>query len=255
MKVSIPFLLFTGKAAIDIEVPDDTERRLAFIELAIMRRADLRGADLRDADLAGANLRDADLRRANLRGADLRDADLRGAHLRGANLRDADLRRAHLRGADLRCANLRGANLRDADLRRANLRGANLWGANLGGADLRGADLRDAKNAHLAWAQTLIVPQEGEIIGWKKAGVAIVKLRVPPEARRSNATGRKCRAEFVEVLEVHGAEVGVTEAHGPTTEYRPGETVHGDGWDEDRWNECSNGIHFFLTREEAEAWT
>ena len=220
MKVSIPFLLFTGKAAIDIEVPDDTERRLAFIELAIMRRADLRGADLRDADLAGADLREADLRRAHLRGADLRDADLRGAHLRGANLRDADLRRAHLRGADL-----------------------------------RGADLRDAKNAHLAWAQTLIVPQEGEIIGWKKAGVAIVKLRVPPEARRSNATGRKCRAEFVEVLEVHGAEVGVTEAHGPTTEYRPGETVHGDGWDEDRWNECSNGIHFFLTREEAEAWT
>ena len=25
-------------------------------------------------------------------------------------------------------------------------------------------------------------------------------------------------------------------------------------WDEDRWNECANGIHFFITREEAEAY-
>ena len=35
-------------------------------------------------------------------------------------------------------------------------------------------------------------------------------------------------------------------------EYRVGETVRPDKWDENRFNECSNGIHFFITRIEAE---
>lgn len=33
--------------------------------------------------------------------------------------------------------------------------------------------------------------------------------------------------------------------------YRVGETVVPDSFDEDRWNECSNGIHFFITKQEA----
>lgn len=135
-----------------------------------------------------------------------------------------------------------------ADLRRANLRGADLTGAHLTGANLTDADT-------LALARTIITP-EGELVGWKRAGEHIVKLRIPAEARRSNATGRKCRAEWVEALEIHPpAEVAVTQAHGPRTEYRVGSTVRADSWDEDRWVECSHGIHFFLTREEAVAWT
>jgi len=31
--------------------------------------------------------------------------------------------------------------------------------------------------------------------------------------------------------------------------------VRCDKWDDDRWNECSGGIHFFLTRAEAEAYS
>ena len=33
--------------------------------------------------------------------------------------------------------------------------------------------------------------------------------------------------------------------------YKKGEIVSVDNFDEDRWNECSTGIHFFITREEA----
>ena len=36
--------------------------------------------------------------------------------------------------------------------------------------------------------------------------------------------------------------------------YKVGKTVYPDGFDEDRWNECSNGIHFFMTRREAELY-
>jgi len=177
-------------------------------------------------------------------------ADLRGADLSGANLSNANLSGADLSGADLSDAYLRDANLSCADLNGADLSGANLRGANLSGANLSGA-----KNAELAWALTVVAPQ-GDLIGWKKAekqggGDCIVKLRIPSEARRSNATGRKCRAEWAEVLEVENAEYAVTQSYGPKTEYRVGQIVRPDSWDGNRWEECAHGIHFFITREEA----
>ena len=104
----------------------------------------------------------------------------------------------------------------------------------------------------MAEAVTTIVP-DGDIIGWKKCkNKVIVKLLVPSAAKRSNSTGRKCRAEYAKVVEVVGAEYGVTNEHGPLTEYRVGEIVRADKWDDNRWEECSNGIHFFITRWEAE---
>ena len=178
--------------------------------------------------------------------ADLRSANLYGADLRSANLYGADLYGANLYGADLRSANLYGANLYGADLY-----GADLYGADLYGADLRSANLKDAKYASLVIAQTRILP-EGSIIGWKKCqNDVIVKLRIPEEARRSHAFGRKCRAEFAEVLEVIGGETGVSK-HDAETVYRVGERVTPDSFDENWQEECAAGIHFFITREEAE---
>ncbi|MCP4410751.1 MAG: pentapeptide repeat-containing protein [Gammaproteobacteria bacterium] len=200
---------------------------------------------------SGAYLRDANLRGANLRDANLSDANLSDANLRDANLRDANLSDANLSGANLSDANLRDANLRDANLRGANLRDANLSDANLSGAYLRGANLRGAKDAELAIAQTRILP-EGDLVGWKKCNDNIlVKVRVPADAKRSHAFGRKCRAEFVEVLEVIGATVGLAQ-HDNQTAYEVGERVTCDKWCEDWQQECAGGIHFFITKEEAE---
>ena len=172
----------------------------------------------------------------------------------GADLRDANLSDADLSDADLSDADLRDADLSDADLRDADLRGANLRGADLSGADLRDANLRGAKNIPAIVAATTRIAADGDIVGWKKAGGKIVKLLIPSAAKRSNATGRKCRAEFVKVQEVEGGGVAVTDHYGPETKYREDEIVWADEWDDDRWNECSHGIHFFITREEAEAW-
>jgi hypothetical protein len=155
-------------------------------------------------------------------------------------------------GADLSDAYLRGADLSDAYLRGADLSDANLRGADLSDANLRGANLSDAEGAELAIAKTRILP-EGDLIGWKKcAHGVIVKLRIPETAKRSHAFGRKCRAEYVEVLEVVGADAAFTDAHGPRTEYRVGERVMPDSFSEDWQDECSNGIHFYISRIEAE---
>ncbi|HZS71040.1 MAG TPA: DUF5758 domain-containing protein [Candidatus Acidoferrum sp.] len=150
-------------------------------------------------------------------------------------------------------ANLSGANLYGADLSRANLSRANLSGANLYGANLYGAKLKDVKNADLILAQTSLLPSDGPFVGWKKCrDNVIVKLAIPSKARRSNAGGRKCRAEYVKVLEVFGADKGIS-LHDETVVYEAKKVVRCDQWNEDRWVECGGGIHFYITRLEAEA--
>ena len=188
--------------------------------------------------------------RADLSGANLSDADLSCAYLSCAYLSGAYLSCADLSGADLGGANLSGANLGGADLSRADLSGANLRGANLSGADLSGA-----VDAEYALAQHSILPETGPIWGWKKCrNNVLVKLVVGDTAKRSHATGRKCRAEHVKVLEVIGAKIGIS-TYDINTQYRAGQIVLCDKWNEDRWTECGGGIHFFLTRIEAERYS
>ena len=119
-----------------------------------------------------------------------------GLAVKWAIIAKADLRWAYLRGADLGGADLLGAYLRGADLRGADLRGADLRGA-----DLLGAYLRGAKNIPvIASAQTVITPQ-GELIVFKKlADGSICTLKIPFEAKRSNASGRKCRHRSMVVV-------------------------------------------------------
>ena len=181
-----------------------------------------------------------------------------GADLRYADLCGADLSNTDLCGGDLCHANLRGANLRGACLCDANLYGACLFGADLRYANLCGANLSD-----LTVAQTSILPDEGDIIGWKKAFALdgariIVKLLIPADAQRSNATGRKCRASTARVLDLQDKQgnslpPGTTaySSYDPDFTYKKGETIHVEDFDTNRWNECAPGIHFFITRIEA----
>ncbi len=198
-----------------------------------------------DANLTGAYLTDANLRGANLR----------GANLRGANLRDANLRDANLRGANLRDANLTDANLTDANLTDANLRGAYLTDANLTDANLTGANLEKIQ------ATTQIIPETGSFEAWKKGeNDHLIKLEIPAKAKRHNYIGgRKCRAEFVKVLDIrnskgHKIKECRNGPHGIKTTYRVGEIVKPDQYDPDPLTECSHGIHFFISKQEAKDW-
>ena len=190
--------------------------------------------------------------RANLSGADLREADLREADLREAYLSEAYLREANLREADLSGANLREANLRWANLSRADLSGANLSGANLSRANLRWV----IHNENTAFF-VLQCPEEGSFIGYKKARGKIVKLLIPEDAKRSSATSRKCRCSKATVLSITNIDGSETDENAVKSDrcedfcYEVGKEVKVDDFDENRWNECSTGIHFFITREEA----
>ena len=156
----------------------------------------------------------------------------------------ADFSSCDLRGADLSGANLRGANLYSADLH----------GANLYSADLRDADLSGAEEVPYI---PMVCPEEGDFIGWKRAGDKIVKLYIPQDALRSSATTRKCRCNKAEVVEIYNIDGTIADErivssnYDSSFTYEVGKTVEVQDFDINRWNECTRGIHFFINRREA----
>ena len=243
--------------------------RNANLRSADLRKANLRNANLRNAALRNANLRNADFRKANLINADLRKAALRNADLAYADLREADLIDANLSNTDLREANLSNADLSKADLNNADLGNADLSEANLYRANLRNADLREANlsNADLSGAYIsedtkidypIACPETGSFIGYKKASYGyIVKLQICKNARRSSATTKKCRCSKALVLAIEnmdGSDSGLQEIEShfdPCFIYRVGEIAEVYNFDDNRWNECAPGIHFFMDRQNA----
>ena len=172
----------------------------------------------------------------------------------GVSLANADLAGADLAWADLAGANLEGAKLEDADLSWANLMGANLKGADINGAVLNTAHLTGAQNIPYI---PLACPSEGAFVAWKKVEWKyLVKLQIPEDARRLSATTRKCRCDKAMVLEITSLDGNehydeVLNYNYTTTVYKVGEKVYPDSFDENRWNECSNGIHFFVNKQDA----
>jgi uncharacterized protein YjbI with pentapeptide repeats len=156
--------------------------------------------------------------------------------------------------ANLCNVNLSRTDLHYADLSGANLRGANLSRTDLHYADLRGADLSGATNVPFI---PMTCPDSGSFIGWKKATGHIVKLLIPEDARRSSSTGRKCRTDKAIVLAIENIDGSTSEhkaicsSYDSNFMYRIGEAATVDNFDENRFNECAPGIHFFINRQEA----
>ena len=109
-----------------------------------------------------------------------------------------------------------------------------------------------------------IVPECGSFIGWKKCFVSasdktpvIVKLEILEDSKRSSGTKRKCRCEKAKVISITSidGETSYDVAYSYFDKgfvYRVGDTVKSDSFDDNRFATCSSGIHFFLTRQEAE---
>ena len=187
------------------------------------------------------------------------EAVRRGISLDGASLVGASLDGASLVGASLNRASLDGASLVGASLNRASLVGASLVGASLVGASLVGASLNRASldGALDVPYIPLNCPSDGAFIGWKKVSDRLVQLLIPEDAKRSSATTNKCRCSKAKVLSItsldgeRAYESVVNKTYNPHVEYKVGEMVFPDSFDENRWDECSHGIHFFINKQDA----
>lgn len=84
-----------------------------------------------------------------------------------------------------------------------------------------------------------------------------VKLQIPEDARRSYAGGEKCRCDKAYVAEIQnadGTKADIETIHSNRDNnfvYTVGTTVEVPDFDDDRWNECAPGIHFFIDRRAA----
>ena len=194
-------------------------------------------------------------------------ADFGGMYLKGeefniwanTNFQKAFFIRSNLESADFKGVNLKGAYFSGSNLGRADFQGANLQDADFEGANLFGADLKDTKLKNIkvdlrTIGYFLACPSEGAFTAFKKAGGYIVVLEVPADAKRSSATTYKCRCDKAKVLRIEnldGSPAGVDSVASSFDEnfiYKVGETVSVDDFDDDRWNDCSTGIHFFIDR-------
>ena len=206
------------------------------------------------ANLAGAHIPGVDFKSADLTGVNFASANLTYANLAGANLIGANFAGANLMYVNFENANLEGVNFVGAYLVGAYFKGANLANASLAGANLTSSYFEGVKNAELVIAKTCILPG-GDLIGWKKCqNEVIVKLKIPENAKRTNAFRRNCRAEFVDVVEVIGADVGLSIHDNGKTKYEAGKRVMSDSFEENLQEDLVSGIHFFITRAEAEAF-
>lgn len=173
-------------------------------------------------------------------------ANLTGANLTGANLTRAYFYDADLTGADLTDANLTGADLGGADLTLANLTRANLTRANLTDVSLGGAELPDFQ-----------IPQNVELTVYKKLRDNVVaELLIPAYASRTaTPVDNKCRASEAKVIALHGTtSTEVSSLRDEGFIYKLGATVKPNDYNPDIRVACTNGIHFFMRREEAEAY-
>lgn len=238
-------------------------------------RANLDGADISNTDLRFANFKYASLNDVNFYKSDLREVDLRRTSLQHSNLSYADFREAtlndtyifnsNLAHADFGDASLVGTYISHSNLTRADFRGANFAWADLHSCVFYDTDLRDCNfmYANLRGSKyvpyiPLQCPSDGAFIGWKKVNNILIKLEISADAKRSSATTHKCRCDKAKVLGFYDSlgteELDITEFVNDKYEkckYVKGEMVYPDFFDEDRWNECSHGIHFFVNKQDA----
>ena len=218
--------------------------------------------------------------KADFSGANLNGKDLRGLCLYQVNFEDAQMEKTKLDGANLYGANFNNANMCEASMTRTYCSFASFVGANMDGVDLKDADINGAyfNETTLYRAKNvpfipMACPDTGAFIGWKACRgqnnqVVIVKLLIPEDAKRSSATGRKCRCDKAIVLDIQrrdGTKAKSKKAfsfyynfplqqvrgNNGRTVYEIGKTMLPTSFCEDRWKECAPGIHFFINREEA----
>lgn len=103
-----------------------------------------------------------------------------------------------------------------------------------------------------------------ELIAYKKIFIwadtynipVIAKLNIPAYAERIVFKNSKCRASCAQVMDIidefgRHYRAGVS-SYDFQFEYNVGHMVYADSFDDDPFNVCSNGIHFFLTEREAQ---
>lgn len=213
--------------------------RLSFVEKEIWDM-DLSGTNLSNMDFTLSSFQNTVLDEVNFENSSVENALFDGCPMKGANFKNARMVTASFRYCDMR-----GCNIEDA----------NLFGAVLEFADLEGI----VSNEGTQWFR-LRCPEEGAFLGYKKCvNDRMVQLLIPADAKRTSATLPSCRCSKAKVLTIKTFDYtqNFDEAWSLVDEnfvYKKGEWVEVKNFNEDRWQDSTTGIHFWMSRAEAQAY-
>lgn len=193
----------------------------------------------------------------NFVSAEFTDCDLTVVEMRnGTNFARASFDRCNFKNAVCHGA-FRNTEFFDDDLTNVNM-----YEADFTNTEFVRCKLDNIKYDECTCGIALACPEKGSFTAFKKAELyngdkCIVELQVPADALRSSATTRKCRvskATVVAVYTMDGKSVkqNAYSTHTRSFVYKLGKMVEVKNFDKNRWNECSSGIHCFITKREAE---
>ncbi|MGN1166198.1 MAG: pentapeptide repeat-containing protein [Lachnospiraceae bacterium] len=213
------------------------EERLSFAECEIWDM-DLSGEDFSNADFTLSSFQNTVLNNVSFENSSVENALFDGCPLRNVNFKNAIMRTASFRYCDMRECNIEDANLFGAVLEHANLEGI-------------------VSNEGTQWFR-LRCPETGAFLAYKKCvNDRMVQLLVPADAKRTSATLPSCRCNKAKVLTIKSFDYkeNFEEAWSLVDEnfvYKKGEWVEVKDFNEDRWMDSTTGIHFWMTRKEAQ---
>ncbi len=213
-------------------------------------RLRLRETDIRDMDLSGMDLSNIDFTLSSFQNTVLNSVNFENSSVENTLFDGCPMKSAVFKNAWMRTA-----SFRYCDMRECNIEGANLFGAVLEYANLEGI----ISNEDTQWFR-LHCPEEGAFLAYKKCvNDRMVQLLVPADAKRTSATLPPCRCSKAKVLTIKSFdyEQNFDEAWSLVDEnfvYRKGQWVEVKNFNENRWEDSTTGIHFWMTRAEAQAY-
>lgn len=259
--------------------------------LCRMNEIELKNSYINGTEFNGCSMYKADFSNATV-GECRIDCELDSVNFQFAKLFSTSMDKLTMTGCLFNNATLRCCNFFDSDIVSCDFSKSDLWNSSLikatikdtifSGADIKGASFSRAyldeciglDEANIDEGTSGIgayCPAEGGFIAWKKildvdipksdsfhSRELLCKLFIPEDAKRSSATTYKCRCSKAKVLDITDLEETTHYEKGYSmrgnVEYVVGRYVTPDAWDDNRWNECSQGIHFFLDKEMAKKY-
>ena len=236
----------------------------------------IRGIDFSQEILKANHYSFANLFGLDLSGAYFEDCKFGLISLTECNFENTEFRRCVFNDTIFRRCNFHGARLLTSKFTDTTMYGVNFSCDIVGGCEFNRVRADETTSFF-----NIMCPEEGSFIGYKKAILfrrgggnyyeekILVKLRITEDAKRSSATSYKCRASKVQVIgfmklrrdendfmKLHIVDedfklpsgYGVCSSRDQGFLYELGAIIQVPDFDENRWDECAEGIHFFMNK-------
>ncbi len=157
----------------------------------------------------------------------------------------------------------RGIRFRHCDVQEANFRWLDFTGADFSGSNFYSTLLEYATTEDITYNDDtkyyrMVCPETGPFVAWKCCtDLRVVQLLVPADARRVSATADTCRCDKAKVLSIKSIDetksyTWAQSTVDPDFYYEVGKWVEpANGFETNRWRDSSQGIHFFMERQQA----